>query len=355
MRRVLALLLVFALILPVSASNGPKGYVALTFDDGPSGEITERLLDGLKERHVKATFFVCCYRIDQYPETLAAIAQDGHEIGLHSCCHQYMNKMTAEEIAADMDACAMVLAEYTGLSAKLFRPPGGLYNDALLEEAEKAGYSILLWSVDPQDWDPKRKGQVASYLERNTGPGDIVLLGYFLLLAKVDAGDGRRILEELKRRGAKTAIDLVTENSDRYGLVRECLPYVDYLIVNEVEAARIVGREGASCELAQALLDLGVRERVVIHEPAKGMSLVRGGACVEVPSFRLPEGFITDKTGAGDAYCAGVLTGIFHGLSDGEILRRGRLAAVGALSASGATAGVRGLAALEALYGRFES
>ena len=186
-------------------------------------------------------------------------------------------------------------------------------------------------------------------------PGDIVLLGYFLLLAKVDAGDGRRILEELKRRGAKTAIDLVTENSDRYGLVRECLPYVDYLIVNEVEAARIVGREGASCELAQALLDLGVRERVVIHEPAKGMSLVRGGACVEVPSFRLPEGFITDKTGAGDAYCAGVLTGIFHGLSDGEILRRGRLAAVGALSASGATAGVRGLAALEALYGRFES
>ena len=64
---------------------------------------------------------------------------------------------------------------------------------------------------------------------------------------------------------------------------------------------------------------------------------------------------VYDKTGAGDAYCAGVLTGIFHGLSDGEILRRGRLAAVGALSASGATAGVRGLAALEALYGRFES
>jgi len=177
--------------------------------------------------------------------------------------------------------------------------------------------------------------------------GDIVLLGYFLLLAQVDAGDGLKILKELKRRGAKTAIDLVTENSDRYGLVRECLPYVDYLIVNEVEAARLVGHEGASCELAKELLNQGVIERVVIHEPAKGTSFVRGGACVEVPSFRLPEGFIRDKTGAGDAYCAGVLTGIFHGLPDEEILRRGRLSAVGALSASGATAGVRSFAELE--------
>ena len=74
--------------------------------------------------------------------------------------------------------------------------------------------------------------------------GDLVLLGYFLLLAKVDAGDGLRILKELKRIGAETAIDLVSENSDRYSLVRECLPYVDNLIVNEIEAARLAGIDG---------------------------------------------------------------------------------------------------------------
>lgn len=179
--------------------------------------------------------------------------------------------------------------------------------------------------------------------------GDIVLLGYFLLLGKVDAGDGLRILRELKRRGAFTAIDLVSEDSDRYGLVRECLPYVDYLVINEIEASRIVGREASSGVLARELLGLGVRDRVVIHEPGKGTALRRGGEPVTVPSFVLPEGFIKDKTGAGDAYCAGVLTGIYRGLSDEEVLRRGALAAVGALSAEGASTGVRSFDILKSL------
>lgn len=180
--------------------------------------------------------------------------------------------------------------------------------------------------------------------------GDIVLLGYFLLLAKVDAGDGLRILKELKARGAETAIDLVSENSDRYGLVRDVLPFVDSLIVNETEAARIAGLP-ATADLkavARALLDLGVRRRVVIHLPAKGVSLLKDGSWTEVPSHDLPEGFIKGKTGAGDAYCAGALVGIYRGLPESEILACGAAAAVGALSARGATDGMRPLAELRA-------
>jgi len=182
--------------------------------------------------------------------------------------------------------------------------------------------------------------------------GDIVLLGYFLLLARVDAGDGVRILKELKRRGALTAIDLVTENSDRYALVRECLPHVDYLIVNETEAARIAGCELALDGLCEKLMELGVRERVVIHAPERGVTCRRGSPVVESPSFRLPEGFIRGKTGAGDAYCAGALVGIFRGADDAEILRIGATAAVGALSAPGATEGMRTLSKLEDFVGK---
>jgi len=182
--------------------------------------------------------------------------------------------------------------------------------------------------------------------------GDIVLLGYFLLLAKVDAGDGLKILKELKKCGALTAIDLVTENSDRYALVRECLPYVDYLIVNETEAARIAGCELPLDGLCQKLLELGVQKRVVIHAPEKGVTLVRGGSVVEISSFKLPAGFIKGKTGAGDAYCAGALVGIFRGLDDAAILRTGRAAAVGALSAPGATEGMRALPELEDFVGK---
>ena len=180
-------------------------------------------------------------------------------------------------------------------------------------------------------------------------PRDLVLLGYFLLLAKVDAGDGLKILKELKRIGAETAIDLVSENSDRYSLVRECLPYVDNLIVNEIEAARIAGMEGDLKQAAARLFELGVQKRVVIHMPQKGVSLLKDGTWTEVNSVALPEGFIKGKTGAGDAFCAGCLVGIFNGISEKEILELGGIAAVGAMSAPGAVEGMRPIAELKAL------
>ena len=183
--------------------------------------------------------------------------------------------------------------------------------------------------------------------------GDLVLLGYFLLLAKIDAGDGLRILRELKRRGVETAIDLVSENSDRYGLVRECLPYVDHLIVNEIEAARIAGTDGELRDVAAKLFELGVQKRVVIHMPEKGVSLLKDGTWTEVPSVRLPEGFIKGKTGAGDAYCAGCLVGIFNGIPEREILELGGTAAVGALSAPGAVEGMRPVAELKEILAGF--
>ena len=184
--------------------------------------------------------------------------------------------------------------------------------------------------------------------------GDLVLLGYFLLLAKIDAGDGLRILRELRRRGVETAIDLVSENSDRYSLVRECLPYVDNLIVNEIEAARIAGMDGvrgapALPDVAARLFELGVQKRVVIHMPQKGVSLLKDGTWTEVESVALPEGFIKGKTGAGDAYCAGCLVGIFNGLAEKEILELGGFAAVGAMSAPGAVEGMRSIAELKKL------
>ena len=184
--------------------------------------------------------------------------------------------------------------------------------------------------------------------------GDLVLLGYFLLLAKIDAGDGLRILRELRRRGVETAIDLVSENSDRYSLVRECLPFVDNLIVNEIEAARIAGMDGvrgatALTDVASRLFELGVQKRVVIHMPEKGVSLLRDGTWTEARSVGLPNGFIKGKTGAGDAYCAGCLVGIFNGLAEKEILELGGIAAVGAMSAPGAVEGMRSIAELKKL------
>ena len=162
-------------------------------------------------------------------------------------------------------------------------------------------------------------------------------------------GDGLRILKKLKRIGAETAIDLVSENTNRYALVRICLPYVDNLIVNEIEAARLAGIEGDLKQVAARLFELGVQKRVVIHMPQKGVSLLKDGTWTEVESIALPEGFIKGKTGAGDAFCAGCLVGIFNGLAEKEILELGGIAAVGAMSALGAVEGMRPIAELKEL------
>ncbi len=172
--------------------------------------------------------------------------------------------------------------------------------------------------------------------------GDMFHLGYFLLLDRVDRGDGLRILRELKSRDITTSIDLVTENSDRYQLVLPALEYVDNLIVNELEAVKLsaLNRLSPLRDVASALRDKGVRRRVIIHMPDRGVCLSDQGWS-EVKSIPVPKSFIKGKTGAGDAFCAGALSGIFRGLTDEEILDTGAVAAIGAMSAPGATEGMQ--------------
>ena len=171
---------------------------------------------------------------------------------------------------------------------------------------------------------------------------DMLHLGYFLLLDKIDSGDGERILKTAVERGIKTSIDLVSENSDRYALVLPCLKYTDNLIINEVEAGKLAGIEPTNENLpkiAEKLLELGVRERVIIHKTELGVVATREGVTV-LGSYELPSGFIKGTTGAGDAFCAGALLAIYEGLTDKEILELGSLAATGALSAADAISGM---------------
>ena len=168
-------------------------------------------------------------------------------------------------------------------------------------------------------------------------------LGYFLLLDKIDNGDGLKLLKKAKENGVSTSIDLVSENSDRYSLVLPCLPYVDNLIINEVEAGKLTGIEPTQQNLvtiAQKLKELGVQERVIIHTPEMGVCADKNGVEL-VPAYALPENFIVGTTGAGDAFCAGALIGIYQNKTNKEILEFASAAAVAALSSADATSGLR--------------
>ena len=122
MKRLFCLLSALALLLqPVHAAQPPQRYLALTFDDGPSGELTEQLLEGLAARQVCVTFFVCGYRVEEFPDTLRHIAAGGHEIGLHSSRHDYMQKMDYAAALQDLTSCMQTVEDCCGVRA---RPAG---------------------------------------------------------------------------------------------------------------------------------------------------------------------------------------------------------------------------------------
>ncbi len=166
-------------------------------------------------------------------------------------------------------------------------------------------------------------------------------LGYFLLLQKIDDGDGLRILKQAKLGGIKTSIDMVSENSDRYSLILPCLPYTDYLIINELEAGKLTGMDSSDLVgMGERLLDMGVREMVILHMPEKSVCCSREGHTV-YGSYILPEGYIQGTTGAGDAFCAGVLLGIYENLPQKDILSFATSCAMISLSKPDATSGLR--------------
>ena len=174
MRRVMTLLLSLTfLILPVRAANGSK-YVALTFDDGPSGKYTRALLDGLYDRGARATFLLCGYRLKDYPDIGQRIFDEGHEIGLHGYSHDSMKSMSRRSIAQELMDTEALLPE--GCHPAFLRPPGGFSSDAVRQVAQARGLAILHWSVDPHDWQTHSRQAIETAVLQQVKDGDIILL-----------------------------------------------------------------------------------------------------------------------------------------------------------------------------------
>lgn len=195
MRRLIALLFSLTfLALPVRAAHGSK-YVALTFDDGPSGKYTRALLDGLYDRGAKATFLLCGYRIKDYPDIAQRIFDEGHEIGLHGYRHDSMQNMSRRQIAQELMDTQALLPE--GCHPAFLRPPGGFRSDAVVQVAQARGLSILHWSVDPRDWEIHSKASIEKAILEQVHDGDIVLL-HDMTNASVEAA--LNIVDELLKQ-----------------------------------------------------------------------------------------------------------------------------------------------------------
>ena len=196
MRRFLAcLLMISLLVLPVQAADSKK-YVALTFDDGPSGRFTEKLLDGLALRGAKCTFLLCGYRMEQYPELTQRIFQEGHEIGYHGFSHDSMQKMSRRKIGQELIDSQALLPE--DCDPVFVRPPGGFVTDGIRQVAEVRNLAILSWSVDPKDWATKSVGTIEQAVMKTVKDGDVILL-HDMSASSVQAA--LDIVDELQKQG----------------------------------------------------------------------------------------------------------------------------------------------------------
>ena len=186
--------LVNAESMNIKKTSGIK-EVALTFDDGPSPECTKDLLEGLKERNVKATFFVIGEKAEAYPDLIKKIQDDGHIIGNHSYTHVNLGilskKDACEQIRKTNDAIYQITGEYP----QFLRSPFGSTQknlDCQMNMIE------VLWDVDPKDWATSNSSVIAQRVLGDVEENDIILLH--------DASESSvlaafKIIDELKTQG----------------------------------------------------------------------------------------------------------------------------------------------------------
>lgn len=147
--------------------------VALTFDDGPHPVYTPRLLDGLRERGVHATFFLIGNSIEGNEDIIRQMKADGHLIGNHSNSHVQLTVESAKAACDEINATNQKILEITGETPQYIRPPFGSWS----EELEcMVPMTVVLWDIDPLDWKVLNTRKVVRHILKNVDDNDIILL-----------------------------------------------------------------------------------------------------------------------------------------------------------------------------------
>lgn len=179
-----------------TGKNTPeKKRIALTFDDGPHPKYTPKLLDGLAERNVKATFFVIGESAANYPEILKRMSDEGHLIGNHTYSHVQLSCISKEKAISEINNTNNVIKEATGSFPTYIRPPYGSLPGSLKSETDLLP---VLWNVDPRDWSVLNTNSVVNHVTKRVKDGSIILL-HDIFDTSVDAA--LLIIDKLSQEG----------------------------------------------------------------------------------------------------------------------------------------------------------
>lgn len=176
-----------------------RKVVALTFDDGPLDKTTPEILGILREKNVRATFFVLGEQVTKFPTLVQQEYMEGHEIGSHAFDHNNLTKINSIQVKEQLDKTEELISKLAD-TPTLFRPPGGNYNDTVLKLAKDKGYLVILWSIDTNDWRLHSVGRIVNSVINNVKPGSIILLHDGIYPASTPEAL-EFIIDGLRRRG----------------------------------------------------------------------------------------------------------------------------------------------------------
>ncbi len=188
---------------PVGASRVPGPVVALSFDDGPDPTFTPQVLQILANAGVKATFCVIGRDVRRFPDLLRTIAQQGHAICNHTDSHPRLNRLTPNQVEAQLAPVSQLIRDTVGVAPAFVRAPYGDLNGDTVAVAHKLGLRVLGWSVDPSDYLKPPADRLAARVVGAVKPGSVVLMH--------DGGEGQdrsqtvaalpAIIERLRAQG----------------------------------------------------------------------------------------------------------------------------------------------------------
>lgn len=202
-----------------------KNVVTLTFDDGPDPKWTPKILDALKEKNVKATFFIVGRQAERYPDLVHRIVKEGHDIGNHTFFHPNLSNASEEQVDLELNSTQRLLQSITNRSTILFRPPYIADSRPSTEseiqplfKSQNMGYITVAQEIDPRDYEKPGVEELLRRVREQRPRGNVLLLH--------DGGGDRsqtievlpRIIDYLRERG-----DLVVPMSDVLNISRDVL------------------------------------------------------------------------------------------------------------------------------------
>lgn len=186
--------------------------IVLSYDDGPSNNATERILDTLESCGCKAVFFPIGENIRGREHLLRRMVDLGCQVGNHTWEHEYMSQLSPDNFIASITRTNEAVFDACGVRPVLLRPPGGVVREETVQRIRELGMSIMLWNVDPRDWKTRDYKSTVDHVVSKAAEGKVVIM-HDLYEEAADAAE--ILIPKLIRKGYR--LSTVSELAVPYG------------------------------------------------------------------------------------------------------------------------------------------